>query len=156
MRISAEDYVARIANATQLQLVIINYEIIMDYLNAAKNSTDNKADIDFNLDKARQFLNELRVSLDMEYTVSKYLMSLYLYVDQQIAYCQFNYNTNHIDESVKVLSNLLEGWKTIENDEEDKTPLMENTEQLYAGLTYGKDGNLNEYVDLKADRGFKA
>lgn len=156
MRISPKDYVARIANASQLQLVIINYEIILDYLIAAKNSLDNKIDFDFDLEKSRQFLNELRVSLDMQYTLSKYLLSLYIYIDQQIAYCQFNYDVKHIDEAVKILNTLLDSWKKIEIDENDKTPIMENTEQLYAGLTYGKDGNLNEYVDIKANRGFKA
>ncbi len=155
MRISTEDYVARIANATQLQLVIINYEIIIDYLNAAKGSVNKKKDFDFNLEKARQFLNELRVSLDMQYTLSKYLMRLYLYVDQQIAYCQFNSRTEHIDESIKILNSLLEGWKKIETNEKDKTPVMENAQQLYAGLTYGKNGSLNEYVDMKTNRGFK-
>lgn len=155
MRISSEGYVARIANATRIQLVIINYEIILDYLNAAKNSTDNRDDMDFDISKARQFLDQLRNSLDMQYTLSKYLMNLYVYVDQQLAYSLFSYDTSYIDEAVKILSRLLEGWKKAEEENDDKTPIMTNTEQLYAGLTYGKNGRLNEYVDTKANRGFK-
>lgn len=156
MRISTQDYVARIANANQIQLVLINYEIILDYLNAAKNSLDNKEDMDFDLRKARQFLNELRLSLDMQYTISRYLMNLYIYVDGELAYCQFDYKISHIDEAVKVLSSLLESWREVEKNEKDKTPLMENTQQLYAGLTYSKDGSLNEYMDSDVNRGFKA
>ncbi len=156
MRIAVDGYVARIANATPLQLVIINYEVILDYLNAAEKSIKekNKNDIKFNLNKARQFLKELRLSLDMSYSLAKYLMNLYIYVDQQICYCLVNEKQQHIQECRNVLEKLLISWKTIENEEEDKTPLMENTQQLYAGLTYGKNG-LEEYVD-NSKRGFKA
>lgn len=158
MRISPEDYVARIANASQIQLVVINYEIILDYLGAAKASAEaeEEEDLDFDIAKARQFLNELRSSLDMQYKISKYLMSLYIYIDRELAYCLFGHDTEHIDEAVRILEKLLAGWKEVEKIEEDKTPLMENTEQLYAGLTYKKDGTLNEYVDTKSNRGFKA
>lgn len=158
MRISVEDYVARIANASPLDLVIINYEIILDYINASRNSFDEPEDFDFNITKAKQFLNELRVSLDMQYEIAKHLMSLYHYVDQELCYCQFNKNIAHLDEATKILTQLLEGWTTVSemNMEQDNTPVMGNTEQLYAGLTYGKDGRLQEYVETDNKRGFKA
>lgn len=92
----------------------------------------------------------------MSYEISKNLMSLYNYVGQQISYYSFNKKTEHADEAKKVLSELLDGWNAIESEEKDKTPLMENTQQLYAGLTYDKSGKLSEYVETDARRGFKA
>lgn len=156
MKLSKEDYVARIASATPLQLVIINYEIILDYLDTAEKNINDEKVFDFNLIKARDFLLELRTSLNMTYNISRNLMSLYNYVDQQLSYYKVNKNQEHLTECKKVLDELLEGWKAIEKDEKDKTPLMQNTEHLYAGLTYGKNGKLSEYVDTDSKRGFKA
>lgn len=156
MRLSKEDYVACIASATPLQLVIINYEIILDYLDTAKENINDDKTFEFNLDKARDFLLELRNSLNMTYNISRDLMSLYNYVDQQMAYYKVNKKEEHFDECKKVLSELLDGWKAIEKDETDKTPIMKNTEHLYAGLTYGRNGKLSEYVDTDNRRGFKA
>lgn len=156
MSIHTEDYVARITNATPLQLVIINYEIVIDYINDAKNNIEDKTNFQFCITKARQFVNELRVSLNMKYELSKNLMGLYNYVEKQLAYCEFNEKIEHIEEALKVMETLLEGWKAIEGKEEDKTPVMENAQQLYAGLTYGRNGQINEYVDIQSNRGFKA
>ena len=159
MKIAIEDYVARIANASPAQLVVINYEIVIDYLTLAMNGLIKKEDmkeIDMTLTKARQFLNELRTSLNMEYTVSKYLMRIYLYVDKEICYCLANRNTTHIENAIKAMSSLLESWYELEKQEKEKAPVMENSQQLYAGLTYNRSGELSEYVDIDKNRGYKA
>jgi len=156
MGICTEAYVARIANATPLQLVIINYEIVIDYIKDAKKNINDDKKFNFSVLKSRQFLNELRISLNMKYELSRNLMGLYNYIDRQLAYFQFNKKLEHAEESLKIMKELLEGWKAIEDKEEDKTPIMQNTQQLYAGLTYGRNGRMNEYVDTQVNRGFKA
>ena len=155
-KLTTEDYVAKIASATPLQLVIITYELVEKYIDDAMECIDDAKKFEFNLNKSRAFLDDLKNSLDMSFEVSKNLMSLYNYVSQQISYYSFNKKEEHIIEAKKVLNELLDGWKAIENEEKDKTPLMENTQQLYAGLTYDKSGQLSEYVDTDAKRGFKA
>ncbi len=155
-KLTIEDYVARIANATPLQLVIITYELIDKYIDDATDCIDNKKMFEFNLEKARAFLDDLKNSLDMSFKISGNLMSLYNYVGQQISYYMFDRNTEHVTEIKKVMDELLDGWKTIESQESDKTPVMENTQQLYAGLTYDKSGRLSEYVETDVKRGFKA
>ncbi len=155
-KLTTEDYVARIASATPLQLVIISYELIIKYVDDAVDCIDNAKLFEFNLNKARAFLDDLKNSLDMSFEVSRNLMSLYNYVGQQISYFMFNKENSHVEEIKKVIGELLDGWKTIENEEKDKTPLMENAQQLYAGLTYDKRGNLSEYVETDVKRGFKA
>ncbi len=154
--LTTEDYVARIASATPLQLVIISYELVIKYIEDAEKCIDNKKMFEFNLNKSRAFLDDLKNSLDMSYEVSKNLMSLYNYVSQQISYYMFNQKIEYANEAKKVVNELLDGWRAIENEEKDKTPLMENTQQLYAGLTYNKSGQLSEYVETDAKRGFKA
>ena len=74
MGINKQDYVAKIANASPLKLVVINFEIILDYLKESENTINNEKEFDFNILKARQFLSELRASLDMQYEISTYLI----------------------------------------------------------------------------------
>ena len=155
-KLTTEDYVARIASATPLQLVIITYELVLKYLDDATECIDDDKKFQFNLSKSRAFLDDLKNSLNMTYKISGELMVLYNYVSQQISYYMFNKNTEHAKEIKNVMEKLLEGWRTIEKDEDDKTPVMENTQQLYAGLTYNKSGQLSEYVDTDVRRGFKA
>ncbi|MDE6357443.1 MAG: flagellar protein FliS [Eubacteriales bacterium] len=157
MSFSKKDYVAKISNASPLQLIIINFEIIIDYINESKQyiGTKNK-NFDFNVKKSRQFLSELRYSLNMEYEISANLMSLYNFIDSQLAHYLFNEKIEIANHCINILNNILEGFKDIENKEEDKSSLMENTQQIFAGLTYDKKGNLEEFIDTDTNRGFKA
>ena len=61
-----------------------------------------------------------------------------------------------LDSAMNVMNTLYIGFEGVAK-EDNSPPLMENTQQLYAGLTYGK-GSLNEtYIDPKEhSRGFKA
>mgnify|MGYP005756091807 FL=1 len=154
MGINKEEYVAKIATASPLRLVIINFEILFDYLEKSKKNINDDKSFDFNIFKARQFLSELRCSLDMQYEISSYLLTLYNYADRKIAKFLFSKNLKDLEDATNVLKNIMSGFEQIE--EKDKTPVMENTDTIYAGLTYGKDGRLQEFVDVKHNKGFKA
>lgn len=156
MGINKKDYVAKIANASPLKLVIINFEIILDYLEESIKVINNEKEFDFNILKARQFLSELRASIDMQYEISSYLLTLYNYADMKIARFLFSKNIDDLEPALKVLKNIMSGFEEIESKEEDKTAIMENTDSIYAGLTYGKDGKLNEFIDTNYNKGFKA
>ncbi len=157
MSFSKENYVARIANASPIQLIIINFEIIIDYINESKKYIKTKdKNFDFNIKKARQFLLELRSSLNMEYEISYNLMSIYNFLDSQLAKYLFNENIEIANSCIEILNIILESFKEIENQEENKDALMQNTHQIFAGLTYNKNGDLEEFIDTDTNRGFKA
>lgn len=156
MGINKQDYVAKIANASPLKLVIINFEIILDYLEQSKISINKDKEFAFNILKARQFLLQLRYSLNMKYEISKYLLTMYNYVDRQLAKFLFNKNLEELEEATKILKTIMSGFEGIKDQEKDKKAIMENTDTIYAGLTYGKNGKLEEFVDVKHNKGFKA
>ncbi|WP_250278103.1 flagellar export chaperone FliS [[Clostridium] colinum] len=156
MGINKEEYVAKISKASPLKLVIINFEIIFDYLEQSKLTIDDDKKFDFNISKAREFLLELRCSLDMQYEISSYLLTLYNYSDRQLAKFLFSKNLEDLNSATVVLKKLMSAFEQIEDNEKDKTPIMENTDTIYAGLTYGKNGQLQEFVDTKQNKGFKA
>lgn len=156
MAIDKQKYVTKVSSASPLKLVVINFEIIFDYLEESEKTIYNEKEFQFNILKARQFLTELRVSLDMQYEISSYLLTLYIYVDRQLAKFLFSKDLNHLNDAKNILKTIMTGFEAIEDEEKDKSSLMENTETVYAGLTYGRDGKLEEFVDIKHNRGYKA
>ena len=73
----------RIANSSKTELIVITYDIIVNYVDAATRAYSDE-DLDlvvFNLQKAKQFVNNLSSCLNFEYGISYELMNLYIYVN---------------------------------------------------------------------------
>ena len=64
-------------------------------------------------------------------------------------------NTERVDEAVSIMQRLRDAYaKSVEND--DSPALMQNTEVVYAGMTYGP-GELNtDYSGAGSNRGYLA
>ena len=151
-------FTTRITQANGSELVVIVYEIIMKDIESAKEAFDAQDHIKFTRDvnHAVKFVNELINTLDFGYPISYDLMQLYLYCNKQLIQSTLKNEIEPLESASKVLTSLLKGF--IEVAKQDvREPLMSNTQQVYAGLTYGK-GSLNEmYVDPnQATRGFRA
>ncbi|MDF2951401.1 MAG: hypothetical protein K0S18_984 [Anaerocolumna sp.] len=150
-------YTARISQASRSELVVIMYEIAINNLQSAKNAywDGDMAVYIKELNQARKFLNELMASLNYSYKVSYELMSLYIYVNKAIITALFKKVPDTLDSAISILNKLMSGF--IEVSRMDTSgPVMQNTQQLYAGLTYGKS-SLNEVsIDPREqNRGYK-
>ena len=151
-------FAARATQASRSELIVILYEMILTEINEAKEAyhQEDITTFDKELKRAQKFVNELTVTLDYQYTVSLDLASLYLYINKRIITAIIKRNPVSLDSAESVLKKLLIGFEGV--SKEDKSgPMMRNTQQLYAGLTYGK-GKLNEtYIDpSNGSRGFIA
>ena len=147
----------RISTCTPVQLIIINYELILDYIEEAKQHLirDDKKEFRRNLSVAQNLMNELTSSLNMKFEISWELISLYLFVNKLLAQAGASEKYRPLDDATMLLNNLLVGWQSMEAQETDKKPVLENSQQVYAGLTYGRTG-LDEFVPTDVGRGFKA
>lgn len=145
---------ARVVNSSQLELVTLSYEVILDNL---KTSLNNINEIDFKISKA--FLKDLSNALDMKYEISKNLKQLYNYVDELLVSCEISNDENrkseYLNESIKIITKLYDAYNKIVNDQNEKEKVMENTDAIYSGLTYGMNG-LNETIVGNYNRGLKA
>lgn len=146
----------QIANATPGQLICITYQLILEQIGIAKKSKgkDEKAHKKA-VERAQKFLRELMDALDFQHEISLQLMELYLYVNKLLIQSMIKEDEEPLAEAEKILHTLLSGWEEVAQQEEGKEAVMQNTQQVYAGLTYGK-GNLNESVVGNQNRGFKA
>lgn len=151
-------FTARVTQASRSELIVILYEMILTEIKEAREAYDSEdlTSFDKELRKAQKYVNELIQSLDYKYPISYDLLSLYLYTNKRIITAIIKRNPVPLDSAQSVLQKLLTGFEGVSRDDKSG-PMMRNTQQLYAGLTYGK-GKLNEtYIDpSNRNRGFIA
>lgn len=152
------DYTARISQANRSELVVIIFELFEYSINEAEKSFSDK-----NIDEAMKYMRkaqgcvvELRGSINFQYEVSYRLERLYKYVNEQISASMAKCEPVNFDSIKEVMGGLHESFEKIAQEDTSET-VMKNSQQVYAGLTYGK-GTLNEVFmnPNEASRGFKA
>ncbi len=153
---TVQAYSVRVTQASRSELIVILIEMILTEIAEAKEAAAiGDLDIfDRELKKAQKYVNELIVPLDYQYPISYDLVSLYLYINKRIITAIIQKQPEPLNSAETVLNKLLIAFEGV--SKEDKSgPVMRNTQQLYAGLTYGK-GVLNEtYIDPgNKSRGF--
>lgn len=137
-------YTARIAQANRSELVNIVYELFVYSMDMAEQGFDigDKDMAVKYLKKAQECVCELKRNLDFHYEISYNLASLYRYVHEQIIASITRRAPVNFDEINKVMGALQKTF--IEVSKKDTSgAVMQNTQQIYAGLTYGR-GKLNE------------
>lgn len=153
-----KDYTLRVSQASPCELIVILYDIILDDIVAAKKAADGQNTTSYRaeLTHAGKFLNELMGALDFSIPISYHLMSLYIYANKMLTKARVSGNPDSLADVVMIMEKLRAGFEGIKH--QDKTgPVMQNVQQVYAGLTYSK-GQLNEAFLNPQDynRGFNA
>lgn len=152
------EYTARVAQANRSELVVIIYELFLLAMDEAQEAFD-KGELSEGvkyIKRAEGFLQELMGSLDRRYEIAEELMRLYRYVYEQLIFSVIRQKMVNGETVREVMTKLKEAFIQVAKQDESG-PVMENTQQIYAGLTYGK-GSLNEVL-LKGNdynRGYKA
>ncbi len=153
-----QTYTLRVSQASPCELVVIMYDIILDDIKNAKQAKERKDDKRYqeDLNHAGKFVHELMEALDFSEPIAFRLMSLYIYVNKMLTKARVSGKPDSLEDVEMVIENLRAGFDGIKN--QDTTgPVMQNVQQVYAGLTYGK-GKLNETYFNAQDynRGFNA
>lgn len=151
-------YAARVAQANRSELVVIIYEAFLDSVDEGKKLLEegNIMECRREIDRARGFLTELMGSLDFTYEIAHYLRRLYVYSYHELCQGIALRDSERFEHAVNIISKLLSAFKEVAAQDDSDT-VMQNTEPIYAGLTYGRN-SLNESigVDISMNRGFQA
>lgn len=153
-----KEYTARVAQANRTELVVIIYELILDSIQEGEmcyNNGDVEAGAE-QIGKAQAYLQELKGSLDRQYELSGQLLRLYRYVNEQLITTKLRQKPVNLDAASNVIRGLMSSFAEVAK-QDTSGPVMQNAQQVYAGLTYGK-GALDEVLmsQNEASRGFKA
>ncbi|MCQ2749929.1 MAG: flagellar protein FliS [Clostridia bacterium] len=94
---------ARVVNSTELELVLLSYEIIIDDINKNMKVDSRKV----NLTNAKNFLMNLRSAIDMKYDMAKNLIALYDYVGTLLVSSEITSNDERREALLSEASNIM-------------------------------------------------
>lgn len=154
---SKKSFQLRITQANRTELTVILYEMLLTY---ADDVTQILTGDNFDADSFKKALNgvsgcvrQLQNSLNFDIELSGTLMSIYEYVRSELEKCQLKRDLECIDNIRKTIVPLKDAFAQIAKEDKSES-LMENTQQVVAGYTYGPS-SVNETVsDQGANRGF--
>lgn len=135
-------YTLRITGANATELVVILYDMALEYLEEGMVA-ENEELLSDAIRKARGCINELLSSLHVEYEVARQMQSLYLFCIRRLATAARKKDKAPIKEVQQVLMPLRDAYKKIA-EQNPAGPVMQNAQTVYSGLTYGKTASLSE------------
>ena len=149
-----QQFTLRITQANSTQLVVILYEMLLCYLDEASEAlrVQNREALREAVRKARGCLNELMLSLHMEYEPAPQLLQLYLFCIRRLASAEVKREEQPLSEIRRVIEPLCDAYRQIE-EQNTKGPMMNNSQTIYAGLTYGRNALTENMADQGANRG---
>ena len=149
-----QEYTLRITRANRSQLIVIVYELALSYLDTAIKAFDEDDQEIFksNASYAGKCVGDLLEALDFNYEPSYPLMRIYIFISKEISLAPIKKNKEGLIAARRLLTKLKKSFDDIAA-QDDSAPLMSNTQEVYAGLTYGKR-SLNESVESASNRGF--
>lgn len=150
-----QKYKLRITEANKTELIVILYEMLMDYVQDAikANEENNREQFRKEVKRARGCILELIDSLHLEYDLAKNYLKIYSYINRALATADARNTAGPLKEVINLIIPLHEAYSEV-SKQDTSLPVMANTQSIYAGLTYGKN-NLNEnLMDQTTNRGF--
>jgi flagellar protein FliS len=149
-------YTRRICQANRSEMIVILYELLENYLDEAKQqlAADDYEGFRSGVSSARQVLCDLMCALDRSYGLSAYFLEIYRYFIRALSRALARKDASEFDRLGAMVKKLRHAFEEVAKTDKSQ-PLMQHTQQVYAGLTYGK-GVLNESCQEEAMRGFFA
>ncbi len=151
-----KSYTRRITNANKTQMITILYEMVLDYLNDSEKAFNNTdfAQYEIEIKRAQNCIDELINSINEQYELGRNLKSIYLFEKKQLLRALYKRNVEYLNQAEKIFNQLREAYSILEK-EDTSNPVMINTQEVYAGMTYGKYSIL-ENMTFNNNRGYRA
>lgn len=150
-----QEFTFRITQANKTGLIVILYEMVLVYIEEAQNAgkENNKEQYKESISKIRGCVNELVASLHLEYELGRNLMQLYLYINRELVKAERSEDTIHLDHIKGIIEKLHASYVELAKKDTSKA-IMDNVENVYAGLTYSKNTLSENLVNQSTNRGF--
>ena len=149
-----QEFTSKITLSNRTGLTVVTYEILFAYLADAKSALKEERFDDYKqvIRQAQKCISELMVTLDFSYGLAAELYRIYAYAKELLAKAMYKRSEAEIDECESLMRMLYTSFVEVAKTD-DSAPLMKNTEQVYAGYTYGRS-DVNSSSDANPSRGF--
>lgn len=146
-----QQFTLRITQANSTQLIVILYEMTLQYLADGEQAVDDAGLVEA-VHRAGGCIKELLNSLHREYSPAGELSRLYLFCLRRLAVCEVRRDRTILEEIRKVIAPLCDAYRQIQ-DQDTSGPVMNNSQTVYAGLTYGRNQLTENMADQGTNRG---
>lgn len=150
-----QEFTRRITQSNRTELILVTYEILFAYLTEAKLALEESNWDDYKqaLRQAQKCIKELMNALNFSYGLAAELHRTYIYCQELLATAVYKRTKTEIEESEALLHMLYIGFQKVA-ETDHSAPLMRNTEQVYAGYTYGRNDVNESSLNSAVNRGF--
>ena len=151
-------FTKRISQANKSEIIVSLYEILFTYLGDAGKALSGEKDYrtaNEALRHASMVLEHLKNALNFKYEISYQLFPIYVFGQEEIAKAMYSGDAGRVRTTERILRPLQDAF--IEVAKQDTTEsVMQNTEKLVAGYTYGRSDINETMADYNSSRGFFA
>jgi len=149
-----QEFTAKITLSNRTGLTVVTFEILFAYLEDAKNALKEERYADYKqaIRQAQKCISELMVTLNFSYDLAAELYRIYEYSKELLAKAMYKRSEAEITECENLMRMLHTSFAEVAKTDLSE-PLMKNTEQVYAGYTYGRS-DVNSSSNVNPSRGF--
>ncbi len=152
-----KEFTRRITQANPVSMITILYEITLAYLEDAKQAHEQGKQEEFvkALHRGQDCLRELQASLKLKYELAQVLQKLYIYMHRAFAQAIMLFSQEPLKQPESILERLKAAYQELEKTGSWE-PVMEHSQQVYAGLTYGRNSLVESMGQQGENRGYLA
>lgn len=152
-----QELTLRITQANKTELIEILYEMVLCYLDDAEDAHGQQDRNGFRdaIRKTRGCFSELLSSLNLDYELAVRLLQLYRYCNRELALADVKNDCEHLQHIRLVIAKLQAAYEEL-SKQDTSGPVMQNSQTVYAGLTYGRGELTENMADQGMNRGFRA
>jgi flagellar protein FliS len=149
-----QQFTLRITQANPTEMIVILYEMLLSYLDEGEEAYKTGDRLGFReaIRKSRGCLNELLHSLNMEYEPAPALLQLYLFCIRRLAVCEVRNENQCFAEIKNIIVPLKEAYSEL-STKNTSGPVMNNSQTVYSGFTYGRNRLSEDMTDNGTNRG---
>ena len=150
-----QEYTLKITQANKSGLVVILYELFFEYIEEARQAleAEDRHGYSVGIDRAQDVLTELIGSLNMEQDPAPAIYRVYLYVSARMGQAKGSLKKELLTDPLRLMHSLYETYKK-DSASDTSAPVMDNSQKIYAGLTYGKSSLTESMDEGNGNRGF--
>ena len=149
-----QEFTRRLSQCNSGEMIVIMYEIVFAYMGEARVAYESDSYEEYKnaVKKSQGAIDTLIGALNFKYEIAKDLHKLYVYSKNCLAKAIYQNRLEGLEEAEKILKRLYSSFCEVAKTD-TSGPLMRNTQQIYAGMTYGRT-TLNENCFEDNHRGF--